>query len=84
MYEEFSGHDAKHVDKINVNWPDVGLMVGECDGVLYSTVRDGKLEHYIHKFKRKSRPALIASHDGKTLALVGGAFAFTDRGIVDR
>ena len=84
LYEQFSGHDAKEVEKVKVNWPRVGLNVGQCDGVLYTTVRDGKTEHYIHKFKARSRPALVVSSDGRQLALVGGAYVFTERGIEDR
>lgn len=62
----------------------MGLVVGELDGVLYSTTRDGKREKYIHRFRRKSRPLLAASHDGKTLRIVGGRFEFTEAGIEDR
>lgn len=54
-----------------------------CDGILYETVRDGKVEHYVHKFKKGARPVLAAGHDGKSLALIGGKFTFTERGIVD-
>lgn len=63
---------------------DVGLKVGHCDGILYTTVRDGKTEKYIHKFKRSSRPLLAASFDGKSLVLIGGSYQFTERGIVDK
>lgn len=83
LYENFSGHDANYYDTVRVQWPDVGLKVGECDGVLYSTVRDGKTEHYIHRFKKSARPTLVASHDGASLALIGGNFQFTDAGITD-
>jgi hypothetical protein len=61
----------------------VGLTIGECNGILYSTVRDGEAEKYIHRFKKSARPLLVASHDGSALALVGGNFRFTNRGIVD-
>lgn len=83
LYEDFTGHKADHYDEYNVEWPHVGLKIGKCDGVLYETVRDGITEHYIHKFKKSARPVLAASHDGKALALIGGNFAFTERGIVD-
>lgn len=64
--------------------PDVGLKIGHLDGVLYTTVRDGKTEKYIHKFKRSSRPLLAVSFDGKNLIMLGGAYQFTERGIVDK
>lgn len=83
MYEEFTGHDADHYQKIPVEWPEVALQVGECDGILYSTVRDGVPEKYIHKFKKSARPLLVASHDGQSLGLISGNFTFTERGIVD-
>lgn len=60
-----------------------GLTIGECDGVMYSTVRDGVPEKYCHQFKKSARPLLVASHDGAQLALIGGNFTFTERGIVD-
>lgn len=50
---------------------------------MYETVRDGKTEHYIHKFKKHARPILGASHDGTQLVLIGGNFTFTDAGITD-
>ena len=83
LWEDFTGHKADYYQNINVDWPDVGLQVGDCDGILYSTVRDGVAEQYIHKFKKSARPVLAASHDGASLALIGGKFRFTNRGIVD-
>jgi hypothetical protein len=83
LYEDFTGHKADYYQNVDVDWPDVGLQVGECDGILYSTVRDGVAEKYIHRFKKSARPVLSASHDGASLALIGGDFRFTNRGIVD-
>jgi hypothetical protein len=84
LYTRFSGHDAEIVGKIEVpKFEGVGVAIGEVDGILYTTVRDGKTEKYIHKFHAKSRPLLIVSPDGKQLGLVGGLFTFTERGIVD-
>lgn len=83
LYEDFTGHKADHYVNVRVEWPDVGLLVGKCDGILYSTVRDGVPEKYIHRFKNSARPDLVASHDGAMIALIGGKFRFTNRGIVD-
>ena len=64
--------------------PQTALAIGELDGVMYTTRRDGKQEKYIHKFKKSSRPLLCASFDGKILVVLGGAYQFTKRGIVDK
>lgn len=50
---------------------------------MYTTVRDGEVEKYIHRFKKSARPILAASHDGKQLVLIGGDFVFTECGITD-
>lgn len=85
LYEDFTGHDGETVAVIDKPViPDVMILVGEVDGILYSTVRDGVYEKYIHEFNRKSRPLFAVSHDGKSLHMLGGAYDFTDRGIVDR
>ena len=82
--EKFSGHKATEVLRVIDRNPKTGLVIGDLDGVLYTTVRDGEVEKYIHRFRRKSRPLLAASSDGKTLKIVGGRFEFTEAGIVDR
>ena len=69
-------------DKIKVI-PDVLIGIGEVDGIMYSTVRDGVLEKYVHRFAKKARPLFAVSHDGKQLFMLGGAYNFTERGIVD-
>jgi hypothetical protein len=85
LYERFTGHDGEIVDKIDKpKFPDVVLVIGDLDFVGYTTVRDGKVEKYIHKFKKQSRPLLVASPDGTELFILGGEYDFTERGIVDR
>lgn len=84
LYERFTGHRAGYVDKHADAHFQTGLKVGSIDGILYTTVRDGVTEHYIHKFKKTSRPALAVSHDGKKFQAVGGRFEFTERGFIDR
>lgn len=85
LFKEFRGDDAEHLTRMKLRNPKTGLVIGELDGVLYTTIRDGKTEKYIHEFKRKkSRPLLVASFDGKSLHLVGGQYEFTNAGIEDR
>jgi hypothetical protein len=67
--------------KIKIRNPKTGLVIGKLDGVLYTTVRDGKEEAYIHDFEKGSRPLLISSHDGESLHILGGDYEFTERGI---
>lgn len=85
LYADFTGHEALDifsVDKPVI--PDVMLAVGQIDGIMYSTVRDGVPEKYIHKFKKSCRPTFAVSHDGKSLYMIGGSYTFTDRGIIDK
>jgi len=84
LYERFSGHQAEAIGKIRIPAiPRVGVAIGEVDGILYSTVRDGQLEKYIHKFRRSDKPLFVVSPDGKQLFLIEGRYTFTERGIVD-
>jgi len=84
LFRDFRGDHPEELKKVQLRNPKVGLVVGELDGVLYTTTRDGKKEKYIHEFKDKSRPTLIASHDGKSLHVLGGEYEFTEAGIEDR
>lgn len=81
--KRFSGHDAERVESVSFEVPETALKIGPCLGIMYETVRDGERIQYVHKFRRNSRPHLAASHDGKFLILLGGAYQFTERGIVD-
>ena len=84
-FEAFTGHRAQNIRKIKVpSYPKAALAVGPCLGIMYSTVRDGRAEKYVHRFGAKSRPLLAASADGTQLYLLGGAYNFTERGIVDK
>lgn len=85
LYERFSGHEAELVGVVKVPpIPKAGAVIGTVDGLLYTTVRDGRRERYIHNFKAADRPLLVVSPDGRQLFLLGGDFDFTERGIVDR
>ncbi len=84
MFKDFRGDEPEDAQKVRLRNPKVGLVIGEMDGVVYTTVRDGKQEKYIHEFKKKSRPLLVSSHDGDSLHIIGGEYEFTERGIEDR
>lgn len=84
LFSDFRGNDPAGLKKVRLHVPKTGLVIGELDGVLYTTVRDGKTEKYIHEFKKRSRPLLIASSDGQSLHIVGGQYEFTNAGIEDR
>lgn len=85
LYERFSGHDPEEIGKVQIpDLPPVGVAIGEVDGILYTTVRDGVKEKYIHKFHAKDKPLFVVSPNGKSLFLIGGNYTFTERGIVDR
>ncbi|HEY6020918.1 MAG TPA: hypothetical protein VIY48_13765 [Candidatus Paceibacterota bacterium] len=85
LYERFTGHEGNEVVSIDKpHMPDVMLVVGDVDGILYTTTRDGETEKYIHKFKKNCRPLFCVSHDGKQIFMLGGSYDFTERGIVDR
>ena len=89
LYQNFTGHhDEFEVMKVRVpGFPEKLtelVVIGECTGILYDTIRDGELEKYIHQFKRKnSRPLFCITPDGNQIVLLGGAYKFTDRGIID-
>jgi hypothetical protein len=85
LYERFSGHKPESLGKIRLTpLPKVGIVVGECDGILYTTVRDGVTEKYVHRFRTKSKPLFVVAADGTQIVLVGGSYEFTERGIVDK
>lgn len=83
LYRDFTGMEPEHADTIRIPSHDVLLAVGFCDGIMYTTVREGQQEKYIHRFKQRARPVLASSFDGQQLYLIAGSYTFTDRGIVD-
>lgn len=58
----------------------IGLRIGRVLAVAYEA---GNGEMFEHRFRRSSAPVLIASADGKQLAVIGGRYKFTKRGIID-
>jgi hypothetical protein len=84
IYERFTGHYADEARRVSLAVPKAAAEIGTCDGILYTTVRDGKTEHYKHEFAARDKPLLAVSPDGRQLLLIGGHYRFTARGIVDR
>lgn len=84
-YERFTGHEAEIVGAVNYPpLPKAVTVIGTLDEVCYTTVRDDRRERYRHKFNAQSAPVLCVGPDGKQLYIVGGAYLFTERGIVDK
>lgn len=84
LYEKFHVQDAEFIDELDVKLPDVCVAIGQCDGILYTTIREGVKESYVHEFNARSRPILASSYDGKQLFIIDGQYKFTERGIVDK
>lgn len=84
LYVQFRGEQPEYVETVPFEVAPVMMLIGELDGVLYTTRRDGKQESYIHKFEKKSRPLLASSHDGKQIYIIGGRYEFSEAGIIDR
>ena len=84
LYEDFTGESVNSVDKVSVPVIKHAIAIGEMDGIMYTTRRDGEIEHYIHKFKKSARPTLAVSSNGKNVLILGGRFKFTERGFIDQ
>ncbi len=87
LYQDFSGHMGEfEVDRVQFRVPDTAVVIGTLDYIGYTTVRDGQVEKYDHKFQQPGgRKALLCvSPDGTQLLIVGGNYQFTERGIEDR
>ena len=84
LFQRFHLGEPQFVDEIELDFHKEMLLVGRCVAIEYDTKRGGKAERYRHEFSGKSRPILASSFDGSQLYFVGGAYDFTERGIVDR
>lgn len=85
LYEGFTGEKLSGGKKVSrPKIPAVLVNMGKIDGVMYSAMRDGKVQRFVHEFKSKARPTFAVSPDGKQLFMLGGAYNFTERGIVDK
>lgn len=84
LFEDFTGHQGEVMGTQELPQDDTLVVVGECEAIAYTAMRDGETASYQHEFRKSSRPVLAVSHDGKRLYLLAGAYKFTHRGIEDR
>lgn len=83
-YKQFRGMDPREV--VSVPLPDKPVKswhMGDVEGIMYKTERDGETQRYMHKFKGDAGPSLVVQDDGKQLYLTGGDYHVTERGIED-
>lgn len=84
LARDFSGHDVSKISLMkSPESSPVRVAVGTVTGIMYLARRDGETKEYLHRFAQGSRPSLAVTPDGKIVELRGGAFKFTERGIVD-
>lgn len=85
LYRAFFQRNPAQAEKVHIPaLPKAGLAIGHVHGIIYESDRGGADNLYHHRFRKGSRPLLVVSHDGKQLILLGGAYRFTGRGIVDK
>lgn len=84
LFRKFREAEPERVSSVRVKVPKAAMLIGDLDGVLYTTTHGRKHQAYIHKFDKGARPQLAASADGRQLLVLGGRYNFTRDGIVDR
>jgi hypothetical protein len=82
LFRRFFGRNPDDCEIVEVatKEPEVTLVIGELDGVIYRT--EGSKEPFIHRFKKSDRPLLLVSCDGRQIYVLKGAYRFTERGFV--
>ncbi len=85
LYSNFTGHEAEVIERLaKPEYPDVLCTIGTVDGIMYTTERDNVIEKYVHKFHKDAKPLFCVTPDGTGIFFIGGAYDFTERGIVDQ
>ena len=84
LYREFTGEAPDRLDTIRLPSYKVAIVIGECDGLMYTTQSAGETERYIFEFTRtRARRMLCVTQDEKQLLLVGVSCKSRDSGIND-
>lgn len=81
--ELFTGDPADFLEAYELPNAVAGWELGPVAEISYIATRGGRTTEYVHRFKKRSRPLLIANADGTELVILGGEYSVTDRGIED-
>lgn len=85
LYARFVGRGADRSMLIaKPRLPDALVCIGEISVIQYVAERDGEVAEYRHPFKKRSRPKMCVTPDGKMVLMLGGAWRFTQDGYIDR
>lgn len=83
VYTRFTGHKPRVIAEVPTPIaPRAAGVIGYIDALEYTTVRDGNVELYRHRFAKSDRPMMCVGPDRKVF-LLGGNYRFTELGIVD-
>lgn len=83
LMERFTEKPVTRMKRVKVPpLPANGIAVGRLLGVAYEVQATGEKFH--HEFSLNAQPLLVVEPDARKIAIVGGRYAFTERGIVDR
>ncbi len=83
LYAGFRESAPRGAERWDLPADQVGVKMGLCVGVIYTTTIHGGNEKFIHTFRRDAAPVLAVGEDGTQLYLLGGKYRVTERGIVD-
>lgn len=85
LFKSFHGRAPDDNEIVAVELPshEIGLVIGEVDGIMYKTKEDDK--PFLHRFGEKSgnRPLLVVTSDGTQAFILKGGYRFTSRGFID-
>lgn len=83
LMERFTEKPVTRMKRVKVvPLPASGIAIGRLLGVAYEVQATGEKFH--HEFSMNAQPLLVVDPDARKIAIVGGRYAFTARGIVDR
>lgn len=83
LYRDFREAAPKRARRVSAATPRALARMGILEFVGYMTTHAGKPALYVHYFAPGSRPALYAGVHRNQLALHGGRYRVTGRGITD-
>lgn len=83
LYRDFREAAPKRARRVSIATPKALARMGVLEFVGYMTTHAGKPALYVHHFAPGSRPSLYAGARRNQLALYGGRFTVTGRGITD-